>query len=89
MTEEYRLVKDSVYGYVQVSKPFAFWLKLSDTYDVVMNASILVKAKGYLKIKIIHMVAPFPRPLSTLHGMGKSHQFKVHHMFKICEMPVS
>ena len=89
MTEEYRLVKDSVYGYVQVSKTFAFWLKIRFIYDLVMNASILAKAKGCLKIKIIYMVATFPRPLSTLHGMGKSHQFKVHHMFKICEMPVS
>ena len=38
-----------------------------DAYDVVMSASILAKAKGRLKIKIIYMVATFPRPLSTLH----------------------
>ena len=69
MTEEYRLVKDSVYSYIQVSiKAFAFWLKIKYIYGVVMNACLKEQ------FRITYMLALFPRPLSTFHhGMGKSH----------------
>ena len=45
MTEEYRLVKDSVYGYIQVSiKPVAIWLKIK----YIWFDDECINPKGYL-----------------------------------------
>ena len=72
MTEEYRLVKDSVYDYIQVSiKPVAIWLKSK----YIWCGDECINLKGYLislkqQFRTIYMVALFPRPRYPLFIVG-------------------
>ena len=76
MPEEYRLVKDSVYGYVQVSELFTFWLKIHIWMMWWLwwwMYQFKPKQKWYWishkqQLRIIHMVAPFPRPYLCIMG---------------------